>query len=88
MTRSAQSFKAGSAFATATPRQRARKIGRSFSASPAPTNAGGFAGPSEAGFGMRLDDREPWVVDLLEVDDASRPGEGTTGARVVAEHVL
>lgn len=37
---------------------------------------------------MRLDDREPWVVDLLEVDDDSRPGEGTTGARVVAEHVL
>jgi len=28
------------------------------------------------------------VVDLLEVDDDSRPGEGTPGARVVAEHVL
>lgn len=31
---------------------------------------------------------EPWVVEILEVEDDERPGPGTSGARVVAEHVL
>lgn len=31
---------------------------------------------------------EPWVVEILEVEDDERPGQGTSAARVVAEHVL
>ncbi len=31
---------------------------------------------------------EPWVVEILEVDDDEQPGQGTSAARVVAEHVL